>query len=262
MHESWFNVECGSLKVAIVNLAQGTIVVTVETRRVYVGSTKPHQQLWWINTLPSTTSLRCGQVQPRIVQVECSRSSSSKPLLHPHIRDPVAERTATNSTGCHFNGIFSHCITHLKKQWFLDKFKQFVCKLYLHSLLFLCMVVHVRASPTSLCTIASMQSKCWLLLLHIGRARYCSIFRLFFVRSEPGLRMFFFMALPFLSTRLSGLFPSYIQHLQKVGSVVFAWFFMWNVKREHYCIEEFGCLSRGMYWPRRQKKQMSVSRCQ
>lgn len=46
VHESRFNVECGSLKVTIVNLAQVTIVVTVETRQVYNRPTKSPQQ-WW-----------------------------------------------------------------------------------------------------------------------------------------------------------------------------------------------------------------------
>lgn len=70
-----------------------------------------------------------------------------------------------------------------------------------------------------------------LLLLHIGRDRYCSKFVFFSLLARVKN---VFTAISFLCTRLSSRYSSYIQ--QKVRNVVFA------------CILDFVHLNRGMQW--------------
>lgn len=79
------------------------------------GSTKPHRQWWWINALPSTTSLRCGQVQPPIVQVECSSS-------HQHYYSPITWTLLLKNS----DKTASVSIYLKKKKCLLARFAQFI----------------------------------------------------------------------------------------------------------------------------------------
>lgn len=114
--------ECGSLRVGIVNLAQATIAVTVETTG-----------LRWLNKTSPAVVVNQRAVEHNFTPVRSSTTAycsgwvhqQQPPLLLPHNMDPAVEEQWQNSLCFRITGIF-FCIILKRKTCLLVRFAEFI----------------------------------------------------------------------------------------------------------------------------------------